>query len=153
MASPLPLCDFSELPCTVAVAKKLVDMSSDPREWQWLHQRFSLAVVKGNAASILACIVYKFDLMLAILHSQCVKQWVLLLTTCLSSMNSYCFVTACIFCKLYCLPYVWHLLSVSPLCCTVLFSFLAILRTTAWPMIEPHHWLWHISLCLKLLKL
>ena len=38
-------------------AKKLVDVSGDPgRECQWLHQRLSLAVVRGNAASILACV-------------------------------------------------------------------------------------------------
>jgi len=36
--------------------KKLVDISGNPRERQWLHQRLSLAVVKGNAASILACV-------------------------------------------------------------------------------------------------
>jgi len=37
------------------IANKLVDVSDDPRERQWLHQRLSLAVVRGNAASILAC--------------------------------------------------------------------------------------------------
>jgi len=36
--------------------KKLVDVSDDPRERQWLRQRLSLAVAKGNAASILACV-------------------------------------------------------------------------------------------------
>jgi len=36
-------------------AKKLVDMSSDPRERQsqWLHQRLSLAMVRGNAANMI----------------------------------------------------------------------------------------------------
>ena len=38
------------------LAKKLVDVSGDPRECQWLHQRLSLAVVMGNAASISACV-------------------------------------------------------------------------------------------------
>ena len=38
------------------LAKKLVDMSGDPRERQWLHQHLSLAVVRGNTASILACV-------------------------------------------------------------------------------------------------
>jgi len=38
------------------LAKKLVDVPGDPRERQWLHQRLSLAVVRGNAASILACV-------------------------------------------------------------------------------------------------
>jgi len=37
-------------------AKKLVDMLGGPRECQWLYQRLSLAVVRGNAASILACV-------------------------------------------------------------------------------------------------
>jgi len=34
------------------LAKKLVDISGDPRKQQWLHQRLSLAVVRGNTASI-----------------------------------------------------------------------------------------------------
>jgi len=38
------------------LTKKLVDVSGDPRERQWLYQRLSLAVAKGNAASILACV-------------------------------------------------------------------------------------------------
>ena len=38
------------------LAKKLVDISGDPRERQWLHQRLSLAVVRGNTTSILACV-------------------------------------------------------------------------------------------------
>jgi len=38
------------------LAKKLVDISGGPRERQWLHQRLSLAVVRGNIASILACV-------------------------------------------------------------------------------------------------
>ena len=37
-------------------SKKLVDVSGDPRECQWLHQRLSLAVARGNAVSILACV-------------------------------------------------------------------------------------------------
>jgi len=43
-------------PFLSGLAKKLVDVSGDPREYQWLHQRLSLAVFKGNAASILACV-------------------------------------------------------------------------------------------------
>jgi len=43
-------------PCLSCLAKKHVDMSGDPRERQWLHQRLSLAVLRGNAASILACV-------------------------------------------------------------------------------------------------
>jgi len=37
------------------LTKKLVGMSGDPGEWQWFHQCLSLAVVMGNAVSILAC--------------------------------------------------------------------------------------------------
>ena len=46
----------STAPFLSGLAKKLVDVSGDPRECQWLHQRLSLAVVRGNAASILACV-------------------------------------------------------------------------------------------------
>jgi len=38
------------------LTKKLVDMSGNPRERQWLHQCLSLTVVRSNAASILACV-------------------------------------------------------------------------------------------------
>jgi len=37
------------------LAKKLVDISEDPREQQWLHLCLSLTMVRGNTASILAC--------------------------------------------------------------------------------------------------
>jgi len=43
-------------PLLSIIAKKLVDISGDPREGQWLHQRLSLVVVRGNTASILACV-------------------------------------------------------------------------------------------------
>jgi len=46
----------STAPFLSSLAKKLVDVSGDPRECQWLHQRLFLAVVKGNAARILACV-------------------------------------------------------------------------------------------------
>jgi len=46
----------STAPFLSCLAKKLVDISGDPRERQWLHQRLSLAVVRGNTASILACV-------------------------------------------------------------------------------------------------
>jgi len=36
--------------------EKLVDVFGDPKECQWLHQRLYLTVVRGNAASILACV-------------------------------------------------------------------------------------------------
>jgi len=38
------------------LAKKLVDISGHPSEGQWLHQCLSLAMVRGNTASILACV-------------------------------------------------------------------------------------------------
>ena len=46
----------STVPFLSGLVKKLVDVSGDPKECQWLHQRLSLAVVKGNTASILACV-------------------------------------------------------------------------------------------------
>jgi len=46
----------STAPFSSGLTKKLVDVSGDPRECQWLHQRLSLAVVRGNGASILACV-------------------------------------------------------------------------------------------------
>jgi len=48
----------STAPFLSCLAKKLVDISGDPRvrEQQWLHQQLSLAVVRGNTASILACV-------------------------------------------------------------------------------------------------
>ena len=49
------------------LVKKLVDVSGDPRECQWLHQRLSLAVVKGNAVSWPVSRVCEFDLTLRVL--------------------------------------------------------------------------------------
>jgi len=46
----------STAPFLSCLEKKLVDISGNPRERQWLHQRLSLAVVRGNTASILACV-------------------------------------------------------------------------------------------------
>ena len=46
----------STAPFLSCLAKKLVDMPGDPRERQWLHQHLSPAMVRGNAASILACV-------------------------------------------------------------------------------------------------
>jgi len=48
--------DKSTAPFLSCLAKKFVDISGDPRERQWFHQRLSLAVVRGNTASILACV-------------------------------------------------------------------------------------------------
>jgi len=44
------------------LAEKLVDMSVDLIECQWLHQRLSLAVVRGNTANILACVQVLSDI-------------------------------------------------------------------------------------------
>ena len=57
--------DMSTALLLSCLAKELVDMPGDPREKQWFHQRLS-AVVRGNAASILAC-VQVCGLILAIL--------------------------------------------------------------------------------------
>jgi len=46
----------STAPFLSCLAKKLVDISGNLRERQWLHQCLSLAVVRGNTASILACV-------------------------------------------------------------------------------------------------
>ena len=48
----------STAPFLSGLVKKLVDVSDDPRvrECHWLHQRLSLAVVRGNTATILACV-------------------------------------------------------------------------------------------------
>jgi len=46
----------STAPFLNCLANKLVDILGDPRERQCLHQRLSLAVVRGNTASILACV-------------------------------------------------------------------------------------------------
>jgi len=50
------VCGTSTAPFLSGLAKKLVDVSCDPSECQWLHQHLSLAVARGNAASILACV-------------------------------------------------------------------------------------------------
>jgi len=48
----------STAPFLSCLTKKLVDisLSGDPMEGQWLYQCLSLAVAKGNTASILACV-------------------------------------------------------------------------------------------------
>ena len=46
----------AKLPVLSCLAKKLVDISGDPRERQWLHEHLSLAVVRGNTTSILVCV-------------------------------------------------------------------------------------------------
>ena len=56
----------STAPFMSGLAKKLFDVSGDPRECQWLHQRLSLAVVRGYAANIYWP-VCEFDLTLRVL--------------------------------------------------------------------------------------
>jgi len=46
----------STAPFLSCLEKKLVDISGALRERQWLHQLLSLAVIRGNIASILACV-------------------------------------------------------------------------------------------------
>jgi len=46
----------STAPFLSCLAKKLVNILGNPRERQWFHQRLSLAMVRGNIASILACV-------------------------------------------------------------------------------------------------
>jgi len=46
----------STAPFLSCLAKKLVDISADSRERQWLHQCLSLAVIRGNTTSILTCV-------------------------------------------------------------------------------------------------
>ena len=50
--------------------KKLVDISGALRERQWLHQLLSLAVIRGNIASILACV----QVWSHFSHLQCINQ-------------------------------------------------------------------------------
>ena len=69
------------------------------RERQWLHQRLSLAVVRGNATSILACVQVCSDFSCP----QCINQCSCpLLAQCLSSMNSHRLPNVC---------FLWALLS------------------------------------------
>jgi len=59
----------STAPFLSCLAKKLIDILGDPRERQWLHQRMSLAIVRGNTASIFNMLYWpacKFDLIFAI---------------------------------------------------------------------------------------
>ena len=60
----------AKLPVLSCLAKKFVDISGDPRERQWLHQRLSLAVVRRNTTSILVCV----DVWSDFSHHQCINQ-------------------------------------------------------------------------------
>jgi len=57
----------STAPFLSGLAKKLVDVSDDPRECQWLQQHLSLDVVREDAASIFYWPMCEFDLTLRVL--------------------------------------------------------------------------------------
>ena len=93
--------DKSTAPFLSCFAKKLVDISGNPRERQWLHQRLSLAVIRGNTASILACVQVWSDFS----HPQCINQ-----CSCTSLASLQCIAIAfrmsvLLFSELYCLQY------------------------------------------------
>jgi len=60
----------STAPFLSCLGKKLVYISGNPREQQWRHQRLSLAVIRGNTASILAGVQVWSDFS----HPQCINQ-------------------------------------------------------------------------------
>ena len=74
-------------------------MSGDPREWQWLHQRLSLAVVRGNTASILTCVQIWSNFICTFLVGFSVLTSTLLAPV---SMCSYWLPNPCSFCKFRC---------------------------------------------------
>jgi len=61
----------STAPFLSGLAKKLVDVSGDSRECQWLHKGLSLAVVRANAASILAYVQVWSDIICSLLSFSC----------------------------------------------------------------------------------
>ena len=92
----------STAPFLSGLAKKLVDASGVPREHQWLHQDLSLAVVRRNAASILACVQAWFNLTCS--FSSCFKctDHHRCLPLAPASVCSYCLPNTRSFCKFYC---------------------------------------------------
>ena len=135
----------STAPFLSCLAKKLVNMSDDPRERQWLHQHLSLAVVRGVLPEY--WLVCKFDLTLAILSvltSVAARHLPLFNEQLLPS---------------HCLPFLYALLSsvrfalsVSPSvqCCFAPSVLFRSLLTTAWPMMETQrcdmsHFVWNTS--------
>ena len=94
-----------------------------PRERQWLHQRLSLAVERGNTLSILAFAQVWSDFS----HPQCINQCSLfLLVSCLFSMNGHRLPNVRVFCELHCLQY-FFMPSMKPPHSNVLLPFSAIL--------------------------
>jgi len=65
------MCMASHRPFLSSLAKKLAGMSGSPKEQQWFHQSLFLAVFRGNAARILACVQIWYDFS----HSQCTNQY------------------------------------------------------------------------------
>ena len=111
----------AKLPVLSCLAKKLIDISGDPREQQWLHQRLSLAVVRGNTTSILACVQFWSDFS----HPQCINQ-----CSCPSLASLQCIAIAfsmSVFSVSFIVFSMFFMLSVKPLCSTVLLPFSAIL--------------------------
>jgi len=71
---------------------KNLNMSGNTREWQCFHQCLSLALVRGNAASVLG--VCKFDLILVIPNA--------LASFAAHHLHSSCFLNVNVFCKFHC---------------------------------------------------
>ena len=96
---------------------------------QWLHQRLSLAVVRGNPASILACVQVWSDFS----HPRCINRCRCLPLSFLS-VNSVCLLTAFsvsfIVFRMFCLSFLQI-----PLCSIVSLPFLTI-PITARPMMK-----------------
>jgi len=121
----------STAPFLTCLAKKLVDISGDPRErqcstsWRWgtpvVHQRLSPAVVRGNTASILACVQAWSDFN----HPQCFNQ-----CSCPSLASLQCIAIAfrmSVFSVSFIVFSMFFTLSVKPLCTIALLPFSAIL--------------------------
>jgi len=89
-------------PFLSCLTKKLVNMSGDPRESQWLQQRLSLAVIRGNTARILACVQLCSDLICSLFGCF----WCTYQNRCLplapESMHSHCLPNPHSFCKFHC---------------------------------------------------
>jgi len=92
----------STAPFLSGLAKKLADVSGDPRERQWLHQHLSLAVVRGNAASTLACVQVWSDILFFFLVTFNVLTKHRCLPLAAVSMYSYRLPNPCFFFKFYC---------------------------------------------------
>ena len=111
----------STAPFLSYLAKKIVDISGDPRERQWLHQCLSLAVVRENTASILACVQAWSDLS----HPQCINQ-----CSC-PSLASLQYTAIAFRMSVFSVSFIvfsmFFMLSVKPLCNIVLLDFSAIL--------------------------